>query len=268
MRAISARIRHGWGVVSFYHDQTGGIMKRISIVIILMAAISGSAFAQEVRSHPLGNGRVLKFTNLLKDEYQPFFDYTSLAKEFDRISNDYGLSTDLDIGFNPSDKGIWLTVQGVKIDPKQSSKYRPIIEGEDTYLPLQLQAEAATAVYIWFMSFLANPVVPQNTQMYLAQTATKSTRFLVAIENELRTFSVTGSITGGRITFDPQFRWMDFSSGQFILRDIKLPQRPEILVALGKDLKLYLPPPDDNAKAGDDGETMGIYRWFGLKQPK
>jgi len=240
-------------------------MKRIALVIVLMAVFTSITVAQPVSRYPIGNGHVLKFTNYLNEQYQPFFDYAALAEAFAKISSDYNLSTDIDIGFNPSDKGIWLTVQGIKIDPKHSSKYRPVIEDEATYLPLKLQVDAAVAIHIWFMSFLANPAVPEDIQMLLAKVAIKSTRFLVAVENELRTLSVKGSITVGSIAFDAQFRWMDFSSGQFIMKDIKLPQTPEVLDALRKDLKLYLVTPVDPANPEAEGDTMGVYQFFGLK---
>jgi hypothetical protein len=241
-------------------------MKRIIIVLALAATFASTAVAQRVTSYPIGNEHVLKFTNLLKDQYQPFFDYAALAKEFERISNDYGLSTDIDIGLNPTDKGIWLTVQGLKIDPKQPSKYRPVIEGEAAYLPLQLQADAATAAYLWFMSFLANPVVPQEIQMLLSRTSVKSTRFLVAVEEGLRTLSVSGSLTGGRIVFDPQYKWQDFYNAKaLVMKTIQLPQRSDVSAALRNDLRLYLASPVDPAKPGFEGETMGVYRFFMLR---
>jgi len=241
-------------------------MKRIIIVLALAATFASTAIAQRVTSYPIGNGHVLKFTNLLKDQYQPFFDYAALAKEFDRISSDYALSTDIDIGLNPTDKGIWLTVQGIQIDPKRPSKYRPIIEGEAAYLPLQLQADAATAAYLWFMSFLANPVVPQDIQLLLSRTAIKSTRFLVAVEEGLRTLSISGNLTGGRIVFDPQYKWQDFSNTKaLVMKTIQLPQWPEITAALRNDFRLYLASPVDPAKPGFEGETMGVYRFYGLK---
>jgi len=241
-------------------------MKRLVSLFVLLAAIGSTAFAQGIKSYPLANGHKVNVLNLLKEPYHAYFNQELLVSSLEKLSAEYGLSTDFDIGLNVSTSGIFLTVQGITIDPLAATKYSPISKDGRTYLPLKLQLEAFYCAAQWFVSFVQNPFAPADVRTFLNRLSMESTSFLVGVTQGLRTLNVRGTLsekTG--VHFEPKLEWWDFSvKGQFTMKTVMIPQTPETYAALSEWL-LYLEPSEDPAKPGIKKDIALVRAFFGLE---
>lgn len=241
-------------------------MKRFVSLFIIFAVIGLGASAQGVKSYPMANGHTVNVLNLLKEPYHQYFDHDLLVSTLEKLSADYGLSTDFDIGLNLSTTGIFLTVQGITVDPLAASKYSPIVKDGKTYLPLRLQLEAFNCAAQWFVSFVQNPFAPAEVRTFLNNLSMESTSFLVGITQGLKTLSVRGRLSEREgVHFEPKIEWQDFSvKGVFTIKTIPIPQNAETFAALSEWL-LYLEPSEDPAKPGFKKDIAMVRAFFGLE---
>jgi len=241
-------------------------MKRFVSIIVLLAVFSISTFAQGIKSYPMANGHKVNVLNLLKESYHQYFDHDLLVRTLEKLSEDYGLSTDFDIGLNVSATGIFLTVQGITIDPLAPSKYSPVLKDGKTYLPLRLQLEAFNCAAQWFVSFVQNPFAPAEVRTFLNRLSMESTSFLVGITQGLRTLNVRGRLSEREgVRFEPKIEWQDFSvKGVFTMKTIPIPQNAETYAALSEWL-LYLEPSEDPGNPGFKQDIAMVRAFFGLE---
>jgi hypothetical protein len=266
MRAISARIRHGWGVVFHHQDKTGGIMKRIIIVLALAATFASTAVAQRVTSYAIGNEHNLKIVNLFPGEYHQYFDNAKLAKDFLAISEFYGLSTDFEIGINPTATMMWVTIQGIEFDPAKVPKLALVKDGDEYYLPLKLQADTCIALYSYIQRYIDYSDAPRDIREKARRLSLQSFKFMTGITHDNVTLEIRGGIAANRMFFEPQIQLKDLTNWKApIFLTIKMPTAHYYMNRLVPEGLMFLETPEDSKNPLITKDSYYIFKFFGIR---
>ncbi len=243
-------------------------MKRIVFAISLALALAGPAFTQaNPVIVPLVNGHTLKITNLMKPEYWTLFDNAGLAKALDQISSDYGLSTDFNVGLNPSPGNLYLSVQSIEFDPANSPKIAAYAEGKAAYLPLGLQKAVMLAVADWALFIIRNDAAPADIRGVFNQfILTTPPRFICSITSKRRSIVVSGKLEALRmISFDPKIQYRDMNIANLYSANIVIPAPYNDYAFTTVQGIMYLENPDDPSNPSIKKDTIWIYKLFGLR---
>ncbi|HOY89756.1 MAG: hypothetical protein CVV47_16680 [Spirochaetae bacterium HGW-Spirochaetae-3] len=250
-------------------------MKRTLVIIITILILGSTGFAQSRNaSYPLANGHKLIVTNLLKPELWGFFDNAGLADALSKISDEYELSTDIAVAFNPTATYLYLPVQGIEFDPAKATKIAPITdsgllgEAQVYYLPTSLQKQVMLAVVEWVRSFINNTAVPEELRSLINKLVqTSPPRFICSITNKHRTIMLSGTIPALQyISFEPKIQWQDISNYQSpIFATIAIPAPYNDTAITSVQGRLYLENPDIPGNPTVKKDTIWIYKLFGLQ---
>lgn len=241
-------------------------MKRIAIVILLVAAIANTAIAQQTASYPIGNGHSLKVLNLFSPEFHQYFDNARLAKDFLTISEFYGLATDFEIGINPTATMMWVTIQGIEIDPTKVPKLIPVKDGDEYYLPLKLQADTCMALYGYIQRFIDKSDAPRDIREKARLLSLQSFKFMTGITHDNVTLEIRGGIAANRMFFEPQIQMKDLTNWKTpVFLTIKMPTAPYYMSRLVPEGLMFLEPPEDPKNPSVAKDSIYVYKFFGIR---
>jgi len=250
-------------------------MKRTLLALITALTLVSVGFAQSRdASYPLANGRKLIVTNLLKPELWGFFDNAGLAAALSKISEEYELSTDFNVAFNPTANYLYLPVQSIEFDPTKASKIAPqegtglLGEGKVNYLPTDLQKSIIFAVGAWVQSFIGNAAAPEDLRGMLNRlTLSAPPRFICSITNKSRFIVLSGTFPALRtISFDPKIQWQDLSNPKApFFATIAIPSPYNDYAFTTVQGRMYLENPDIPGNPSLKKDTIWIYKLFGLR---
>lgn len=238
-------------------------MKRIFAFGLLLFISLATALAQPV-SYPLANGKVLKITNLLQDQFHPMFNNEALAAQLSLISEKYELDTNFELGFNPSDTRIFFIMQSIRVLP-ENRNFRPKVSSSEITMSLHAHASIVQAMVLWFISFTNNSTVPQELRTLLLSAARRSTQFMVATDVGDATISVTGNYdtTRSHINFDPAVQFRDVP--KMIFTTINMPRLTHLLNLLSGAGIMTLELPENPANPGILRDSWHILNVYGLR---
>jgi len=247
--------------------QGGFIMKRTLFALVCLLALTGTAFAQAKPTIvPIGNGHNLKIVNLFSAELHQYFDNTRLAKDFLAISDFYGLSTDFEIGVNPNVSMMWVTIQGIEIDPTKVPKLVPIKDGDEYYLPLKLQADTCMALYGYIQRFIDKSDAPRDIREKARFLSLQSFKFMTGITRDNVTLEIRGGIAADRMFFEPQIQVKDLTNWKApVFLTIKMPTAPYYMNRLVPEGLMYLETPEDQKNPLVTKDSFYVFNFFGLR---
>lgn len=244
-------------------------MKRPLLALISVVLLVSVGFAQSRdASYPLANGRKLIVTNLLKPELWGYFDNAGLAAALSKISDEYELSTDIYVAFNPTATYLYLPVQGIEFDLAKASKIAAYASGEAANLPNALQKEVMFAVGTWVRSFIGNTAAPEDFRSMINQLVLSATpRFICSITNKQRFIVLSGTLQALQIiSFDPKIQWQDLSNPKApFFATIKVPSPYNDYAFTTVQGRMYLENPDIPGNPSLKKDTIWIYKLFGLR---
>ncbi len=247
-------------------------MKRTLFVLISVFMLGSTGFAQSRdASYPLANGHNLIVTNLLKPELWGFFDNAGLAEALSKISEEYELSTDFNVGFNPTATYLYLPVQGIEFDLAKASRIAPVTdtglsgEGQIYYLPTELQKQVLVAVVAWVRSLINNTAAPEELRSLISKLVlTSPPRFICSIANNSRFIMLSGTIPALQyISFEPKIQWQDLSN--YVFATIAIPAPYNDYAITTEQGRMYLENPDILGNPTVKKDTIWIYKLFGLR---
>ena len=242
-------------------------MKRILLALACLLAFTFMATAQPKPTIvPIGNGYNLKVVNLFSPELHQYFDNEKLAKDFFTISEFYGLSTDFEIGINPTATMMWVTIQGIEIDPTKVPKLVPIKDGDEYYLPLKLQADTCMALYGYIQRFIDQSEAPRDIRDKARLLSMQSFKFLSAITHDFMNISIRGGIIANRMNFEPQIQWQDLLNVKSpVFLTIKMPTAPYYMNRLVPAGLMFLETPEDPKNPAVKKDSYWVFKFFGLR---
>jgi|GEM_PF-6515305 len=241
-------------------------MKRIVIVFVLVAAALGSAFGQKNIVYPIGNGHDLRILNLFPAEHHQYFDNARLAKDFLAISAFYGLDTDFEIGINPTATMMWVTIQGIEVDPTKVPKIVPVKDGDEYYLPLKLQADTCMALYGYIQRFIDQSEAPRDIRDKARLLSLQSFKFMTGITRAHITLEIRGGIAANRMFFEPQIQVKDLTNWKApVFLTIKMPTATYYMNRLVPEGLMFLETTEDPKNPLITKDSYYVLSFFGLR---
>lgn len=250
-------------------------MKRTMLALISLVLLVSVGFTQSRdANYPLANGRKLIVTNLLKPELWGFFDNAGLAAALSKISEEYELTTDFNVAFNPTASYLYLPVQSIEFDLAKASKISPVTrtgifgEGEIYSLPTDLQKQIMVAVIAWVRSFIGNPAAPEDLRGMLNRlTLSAPPRFICSISNAHRYIVLSGIMPALQyVSFDPKIVWREIGkTGELFQATITIPAPYNDFTFTSVQNRMYLENPDIPGNPSLKKDTIWIYKLFGLR---
>ncbi len=242
-------------------------MKRTFLAFVCLLAIAGMATAQPKPTIvPIGNGPNLKILNLFSADLHQYFDNARLAKDFLTISEFYGLSTDFDIGVNPTAAMMWVTIQGIEVDPAKVPKLVPVKDGDEYYLPLKLQADTCMALYGYIQRFIDQSEAPKDIRDKVRLLSLQSYKFMTGIARGSVMLEIRGGIAANRMFFEPQIQVKDLTNWKApVFLTIKMPTAPYYMNRLVPEGLMFLETPEDLKNPLVTKDSYYVFKFFGLR---